>query len=79
MARPESREAPAVGDVMVDEARERIGEFRGAVGGKFWLRPIGGGREWEASPDVCRGATDEEKLRERVSAANERSRNGVVR
>ena len=77
MARPESREAPTVGTVMVDEARNKVGEFRGDVAGKFWLRPVGGGREWEASPDFVREATDEERLKVRLSAVNERSRNGA--
>lgn len=63
MARPKSRELPAVGTVMVDKDRSRIGEFRGSEGGRFQLRPIGGGREWDVSPECSREATEEERTR----------------
>jgi hypothetical protein len=72
--RPESKELPAVGTVMVDTARSRVGEFRGKAGGRLCLRPVGGGVEWEVSPDFAREATQEEKLRAEVAAANGRTR-----
>ncbi len=46
---------------MVDTDRGVIGEFRGMVGGKYCLRPIGGGREWEISPQCARLATDRDR------------------
>lgn len=76
MLRPDSEELPAVGTVMVDEARDRIGEFQDELRGRFHLRPIGGGLEWDASPDHVRPATDEERMRARVRHENHRSRNG---
>jgi hypothetical protein len=60
MTRPEPRELPAVGTVLVDTARSVIGEFRGTVGGRYSLRPRGGGREWDVDPKWVRPATDED-------------------
>ncbi|GAA2284124.1 hypothetical protein GCM10010234_23150 [Streptomyces hawaiiensis] len=60
MSRPESSELPAVGTILVDTARSVIGEFRGAVGGRYSLRPRGGGREWDMNPKWVREATEED-------------------
>jgi hypothetical protein len=79
MSRPEPRELPDVGTVMVDTVRHRIGEFRGTVGGSLCLRPVGGGREWEVSPDYAREATDEERLSAGVAARNALSLRGSGR
>lgn len=40
------------------------------------LRPVGGGREWQADPALIRPATAEERLSAGVKAANARSVNG---
>jgi hypothetical protein len=68
MSRPESRELPAVGTVVMDVVRSVIGEFRGEVNGLYCLRPIGGGREWEISPEYVRPATDSERADPTVTA-----------
>ncbi|MDO0916795.1 hypothetical protein QQM39_40100 [Streptomyces sp. DT2A-34] len=60
VSRPESNELPAVGTVLVDKARSAIGEFRGTVGGRYSLRPRGGGREWDVDPKWVREATEED-------------------
>lgn len=79
MVRPESRELPDVGTLMMDTAREVVGEFQGDVRGRLYLRPIGGGREWEVSPEYVREATDEERMRARVAHENYMSRTGGKR
>jgi hypothetical protein len=48
---------PEIGTLMRDKARNAWGEFRGAHGGRLYLRPLGGGREWAASPEFVRRAT----------------------
>lgn len=73
MVRPESRELPSVGTIVMDMARDDVGEFRGSDAGKFYLRPVGGGREWSVSPEYVREATDEERLQARLAASNARS------
>jgi hypothetical protein len=60
MVRPDSEELPAVGTALVDTARSVIGEFRGTVGRRYSLRPIGGGREWDVDPKWVRTATEED-------------------
>lgn len=72
--RPESGERPAVGAAMMDTARNRVGEFQEELRGRYFLRPVGGGREWEVSPEHTRAATDAELLSARVGVENTRSR-----
>ncbi|MER8185533.1 hypothetical protein [Kitasatospora sp. NPDC094015] len=47
---------PALGEPVVDLASGRTGEFRGEAGGRWWLRPRGGGVEWDADPRLVRSA-----------------------
>ncbi|SDN10274.1 hypothetical protein SAMN04487981_103574 [Streptomyces sp. cf386] len=42
------------------------------------LRPVGGGREWEADPARIRPATQEERLSAEVRATNARARGGAM-
>ncbi|RLL69367.1 hypothetical protein [Streptomyces sp. Z26] len=59
--RQEPPTLPNVGTLVVDTThQDRIGEFRGTIG-PFWaLRPVGGGREWEAPPEGVRLADPRE-------------------
>ncbi len=41
------------------------------------LRPVGGGREWEANPALIRPATPAERLSAGVKAANLRAERGL--
>ncbi|MFJ1704646.1 hypothetical protein [Kitasatospora sp. NPDC088346] len=41
---------PAVGELVLDETAYRVGEFMGAEDGRWWLRPPGGGCEWDVRP-----------------------------
>ncbi|MFE9659403.1 hypothetical protein [Streptomyces sp. NPDC005955] len=46
----EDQGPPPVGAFVRDTARGKAGTFRGEIGGRWLLRPLGGGREWEAEP-----------------------------
>ncbi|MEH0428195.1 hypothetical protein QBB34_18030 [Streptomyces stelliscabiei] len=54
-----------------------MGEYRDRVGPYAMLRPVGGGREWEADPGTLRPATAEERIGALVKAANQRTRRRV--
>lgn len=64
------------GTLVYDISTNRVGEYRGKVGPYVMLRPVGGGREWEAAPRAVRPATQEERLRASLKAANYRSGEG---
>ncbi|GAA2725934.1 MULTISPECIES: hypothetical protein [Streptomyces] len=69
-------ELPEVGSLVLDTARNRIGEVMRAAGERVLLRAPGTGREWEAlSPALC-PATLADELRSKVAEANARSRQG---
>ncbi|MFF6905931.1 hypothetical protein ACFY9Q_08330 [Streptomyces sp. NPDC012389] len=70
---------PALGALVVDTSRaDRVGEFRGVAGTRWSLRPVGGGREWEAEPVHVRPALLIEQLRARTARLNARSRGEVL-
>lgn len=79
MSEPKRAQPPLMGTLVVDSTRnDRIGEFRG-VSGPYWsLRPIGGGPEWEAVPELVRPATRDERLGARTAYENARSRGEVA-
>ncbi|UXX95796.1 hypothetical protein N7U49_35385 [Streptomyces sp. AD2-2] len=64
---------PDVGDLAFDEATAKVGEVVAHVGPYFQLRPVGGGREWDASGPL-RPATQAERLSCGVALANATSR-----
>lgn len=66
--------SPALGTVVVDERTGRTGVVMDNVGPYLQLRPVGGGREWDADPARVRVASSSERLRASVAAANARSR-----
>ncbi|MEU6523221.1 hypothetical protein ABZ892_10320 [Streptomyces sp. NPDC046924] len=49
----------------------------GHAGPYLRLRPLSGGREWDASPERVRPLTSEELLRARLAETNARSRTGL--
>jgi hypothetical protein len=63
-----------VGTVVVDEARGRVGEVMDRQGDRLQLRPLRGGREWDAHPARVRPATTSERLSAAVAAVNAVSR-----
>jgi hypothetical protein len=68
--------APPPGTAVRDTARNRVGIVMGHVGPYLQLRPLSGGREWDAAPDRVQLLTTEELLRARVAEVNARSRSG---
>ncbi|SCE26651.1 MULTISPECIES: hypothetical protein [unclassified Streptomyces] len=70
---------PEIGTLLVDGGlNDRVGEFRGAAGPYWSLRPVGGGAEWEAEPEHVRSADRMERLRAKAARANARSRGEVL-
>lgn len=65
------------GTLLFDPATNRVGEYQDRSGPYAMLRPVGGGREWQADPEVLRPATDQERLSAGVRAANDRARAGA--
>ncbi len=62
------------GTLLYDTATDQVGEYRDQSGPYAMLRPVGGGREWQAHPSTLRPATDRERLSAGVRAANGRTR-----
>lgn len=65
--------APEAGAVLFDVESEKVGEYRAKVGPYLLLRPLGGGREWEAVPADVRPATPAEQLSAKVRAVNDQA------
>ncbi|MFB8777303.1 hypothetical protein [Streptomyces broussonetiae] len=65
---------PRLGDTARDTETARIGKVMGFLGPYVQLRPIGGGAEWDASPDALVPVSAAEALSAGVAAANARSR-----
>jgi hypothetical protein len=58
----------ALGTAVLDEGTGRVGEVTGHGDGRLRLRPVRGGREWDADPARVRAATTAERLRAAVAA-----------
>lgn len=65
---------PAPGSAVRDPARDRVGVVMGHEGPYLQLRPLGGGREWDADPTTVQPLTPAELLSARVAQLNARSR-----
>jgi hypothetical protein len=65
------------GQLVYDPMTRRVGEYRDKVGPYALLRPVGGGREWEADPAALRPATQAERIGAQVRAANRRTKRRV--
>jgi hypothetical protein len=67
---------PAIGDLVEDVGprQARVGMVMGFEGPYVQLRPVGGGREWDAEPGDLRPVTPAAGLSARLAAANARSR-----
>ncbi|MFI6287473.1 hypothetical protein ACIBCM_22465 [Streptomyces sp. NPDC051018] len=72
-AAPEG-ERPEVGKAVRDTRLGRIGVVMGGVGPYVQLRPLQGGREWDADPEHIEPVTVLEVLSVRVAEANANSR-----
>ncbi|KAF4406901.1 hypothetical protein [Streptomyces lycii] len=65
---------PPTGTAVRDTARDRVGVVMDHEGQYLQLRPLLGGREWDADPAAVRPLTPEELLSARVAEVNARSR-----
>ncbi|MGW0865364.1 DUF7848 domain-containing protein [Streptomyces sp. NPDC002611] len=66
------------GSLVYDPHTHKVGEYQDKTGPYVMLRPVGGGREWQADPARIRPATPEERISAGVRAANDRSREGIT-
>lgn len=62
------------GTLLYDAVSGQVGAYQDRSGPYALLRPVGGGREWQAKPEALRPATDRERIGAQVKAANERTR-----
>jgi hypothetical protein len=69
--------APAVGTAVRDTTRNRVGLVMDHEGPYLQLRPLSGGREWDAAADRVQLLTPAELLSARVAEANAHSRTGL--
>ncbi|SCK48187.1 hypothetical protein H180DRAFT_04304 [Streptomyces sp. WMMB 322] len=68
---------PVVGTAVRDTAQDRVGVVMGHEGPYLQLRPLSGGREWDADPNSIQPLSPAELLSARVAEANARSRTGL--
>ncbi|MXM65719.1 hypothetical protein GR925_20245 [Streptomyces sp. HUCO-GS316] len=68
---------PGIGELAKDTARRRIGVVMGEVGGRVQIRPVGGGREWDAMPNHVVAPSAREELSARLAVRNGNSRDGL--
>nr|WP_190057813.1 hypothetical protein [Streptomyces echinoruber] len=76
---PESAPPPPPGTAVRDTACDRVGVVMGHQGPYLQLRPLSGGREWDADPGGVQPLTRAELLRARLAEANARSRAALDR
>ncbi|MFS8200612.1 putative ATP-grasp-modified RiPP [Streptomyces sp. CWNU-52B] len=69
---------PGLGDTVEDTQRQAIGRVMGFVGPYVQVRPVDGGREWDALPDRLRPVPLTKMLSVGVAAANARSLGGAT-
>ncbi|MFF0447011.1 hypothetical protein ACFYT4_11445 [Streptomyces sp. NPDC004609] len=67
---------PEPGDVVRDAATRKVGRVMDRVGARVQLRPLNGGREWDALPGDLRPAAQSDAMSEAVADANALSRRG---
>ncbi|MGW0819899.1 hypothetical protein [Streptomyces sp. NPDC002845] len=65
---------PRLGDTVEDTGRKKVGRVMGFEGPYVQLRPVGGGREWDARPEKLRQVTLAEAISAGVAVVNARSR-----
>jgi hypothetical protein len=68
---------PGIGELAKDSAKGRIGVVMDEVGGRVQIRPLDGGREWDALPDDVEPPSAQEELSARLAVRNSNSRVGL--
>ncbi|MFE3094360.1 hypothetical protein ACFXG1_11085 [Streptomyces sp. NPDC059248] len=78
MSTDETTWQPTVGGTARDVVRKKVGRVMDRTYGRYWLRPIGGGIEWDAPAADLRPVTTAELLADAVAEVNERSSKGAL-
>ncbi|MFJ8041401.1 hypothetical protein ACIRBX_12945 [Kitasatospora sp. NPDC096147] len=52
---------PRVGELVTDTRSGRVGEYRDTLGRAAYLRPVGGGCEWETDPSCLETVSNTEE------------------
>ncbi|MEU2586735.1 hypothetical protein ABZ612_28040 [Streptomyces avermitilis] len=68
---------PGISELAKDSATGRIGVVMGEVGGRVQMRPVRGGREWDAVRGDVEALSTREELSVRLAARNGNSRVGL--
>ncbi|MEN8656238.1 hypothetical protein ABCR94_38130 [Streptomyces sp. 21So2-11] len=64
---------PKTGETVRDASGDKIGVVMGHEGPRWQLRPIGGGKEWDADPKNIQAVDQVENASARVADINRRS------
>ncbi|MFH9469058.1 hypothetical protein ACH4LT_17535 [Streptomyces clavifer] len=70
-------DVPDVGAAVHDSGSGRVGLVMGHQGPYVQLRPLGGGREWDADPTHVRLVSRDELLSAQLAEVNARSRQKI--
>ncbi|WP_371612051.1 hypothetical protein [Streptomyces clavifer] len=68
---------PDVGTAVHDSGSGRVGLVMGHQGPYLQIRPLGGGRDWDADPARVRPASRDELLSAQLAEVNARSRRTI--
>ena len=73
-------DSPGIGALMLDTRRNRVGVVMGELAGLVYLRPVGGGVEWDSRwADLePAGEPAHARLRARVAQMNAASSGGLL-
>lgn len=74
-----TKDVAAVGSLVRDQQRDRVGVVMARYGGEVYLRPLGGGIEWTARAEELQPADRRDELRARVGELNAHSRDSRCR
>ncbi|QDY77378.1 hypothetical protein [Streptomyces qinzhouensis] len=69
---------PQIGETVRDTVGKRVGRVVDRTYGRYWLRPLGGGIEWDVPAADLLPVTAADLLSTAVAEANERSSNGAA-
>jgi hypothetical protein len=73
-------DSPGVGSLMRDTRKDRVGVVMGEIAGLVYLRPVGGGVEWDSRWADLEPAGEQAhaRLRARVAEMNAASSGGLL-
>jgi hypothetical protein len=69
-AKTDALYVPETFEWVKDAGSSKVGEVRGKEGPHYQLRPVCGGREWDARPENIRELTPEERVRVKLQTVN---------